>query len=115
MSGALNFGSKEGARVAVSHRSPAPATRRPEARRVGVRLAAAAALAGLASLAGAAPADAQFMTNYPVIVPPPPPPAQNFVVPQQRSAPRQDRLPTLPPPQQSQEYHGQTREPVGRF
>src|SRR5574337_199406 len=110
MSGALNFGSKEGARVAVSHRSPAPATRRPEARRVGVGLAAAAALAGLASLAGAAPAGAQFMTNYPVIVPPPPP-AQNFVVPQ-RSAPRQDRPPALPPPQQSQEYHGQTREPV---
>ena len=82
---------------------------------IRLRFAAAATVAGLALLMGAgAPARAQFFSNYPVVVVPPPP-AQNLILPK-RSAPKPNPTQTpQPPAQRSEEFHGQTREPVGRF
>ena len=79
-------------------------------------MAAIVAAASLASLAGAhTPVHAQFMTNYPVIVVPPPP-AQNLFVPKpQPIAPKPTPAPATGQTQQTEGYHGQTREPVGRF
>jgi hypothetical protein len=65
-----------------------------------------------------APADGQFMSNYPVIVVPPPP-AQNLVVPKAnpKQAPAAKASPAPPPPSpppppdaggQSQNYQGRT-------
>jgi hypothetical protein len=66
--------------------------------------------AGLAfALVGTVPAQAQFMTNYPVIIVPPPP-AQNLVIPRsmQKQAPPKP-LPANPPPQVQCHFQGQTR------
>jgi hypothetical protein len=70
--------------------------------------------AGLAIAFGVnVPAQAQFMTNYPVIIVPPPP-AQNLVIPRsmQKQAPPKP-LPASPapnaPPQVQCHFQGQTR------
>jgi len=105
--------------TAVSHPSPLPTAVRTEPRKWAgwLKLAASIAVASLAWLGANAPARAQFMTNYPVIVVPPPP-AQNLILPKSnsRSAPRPNVAPQTPQQlQQSDQYHGQAREPVGRF
>ena len=103
--------------TAVSHPSPLPTgvQAAPGALAGGLRLAAAFAMASLAWLGANAPACAQFMSNYPVIVVPPPP-AQNLFVPKpQPIAPKPTPAPAPGQTQQTEGYHGQTREPVGRF
>jgi len=72
-----------------------------------------AAAAGLATaLAASAPADAQFMGNYPVIIVPPPP-AQNLVLPKPAPKPSQPSRanppPEAPPPNQGNCYQGRTK------
>ena len=68
------------------------------------------------ALAAASPAQAQFMTNYPVIIVPPPP-AENMIRP--KADPRKPTRPAAPsapsppqessPPQGSDIYQGRTR------
>jgi len=67
---------------------------------------------GFAALAAVAPAHAQFMTNYPVIIVPPQQP-QNMIVPTPSPSSRQlDRQypPAVASPERSRcHYQGQTR------
>ena len=103
--------------TAVSHPSPLPVVVRtaPGVSAGGLKVAAAIAVATLAWLGANVSARAQFLSNYPVLVVPPPP-AQNLILPKSnpRTTPKSTPAPQTPP-QPVENYHGQTREPVGRF
>jgi hypothetical protein len=68
------------------------------------------AVAGLVlPVVAGAPADAQFMSSYPVVIVVPPP-AQNFVMPKPAPKPSTSAPPSAAsPPDLSQCYQGRTR------